>query len=249
VSTPSPTPPPPEAAQAGRAKLILWLSVMVFLTVNAALLFKACSGAPAAAIQQAGTALEKVAAAFRRGTITTSLVTYATTLTNDLKLQVATLKQTEIFTRKEETATAFGYLPLPDVIVEARVPVEYTYHVDLRGPWEVEVVDHRVRVLAPPLLFNTPALDVSGMTLEVRKGMFKVGDVQENLRKSLASMAATQAEKNLPLVRENARRQIALFIDSWLLRSFSDGRDYSVTVQFRDEAESPQPDAPLKLKR
>jgi hypothetical protein len=249
MSTPPPLPPPTADRQAGRAKFILWLSVLVFLSVNAALLFKACSNAPATAIQQAGSALERVAAAFHRGTITTSLISYATTLTNDLKLQVATLKQTEIFTRKEEAATAFGYLPLPDVIVEARVPVEYTYLVDLRGPWKIEVVDRRVRVLAPPLQFNTPAMDVSGMTLEIRKGMFKVGDVQENLRKSLASMAASQAGKNLPLVRENARRQVAQFIETWLLRNFTDGRDYVVTVQFSDEAEAPLPDAPLKLKR
>lgn len=248
MSTSPPT-LPPDPAQAGRAKLVVWLSVLGFLTLNAFFIFKACSAAPASAIREAGSALEKVAAAFHRGTITTSLVTYATTLTNDLKLQVATLKQTEVFTRKQETATAFGYLPLPDVIVEARVPVEYTYLVDLQGPWKIEVTDRRVRVLAPRLQFNTPAMDVSGMTLEVRKGMFKVGDVQENLRKSLATMASAQAATNLPLVRENARRQVALFVESWLLRSFSDGRDYSVTVLFADEAEPPPADPPFKLKR
>ena len=106
-----------------------------------------------------------------------------------------------------------------------------------------------LRVLAPRLQFNTPAMDVSGMTLEVRKGMFKVGDVQENLRKSLATMASAQAETNLPLVRENARRQVARFVESWLLRSFSDGRDYSVSVLFADEADTPSPEPPLKLKR
>ena len=248
MSAPPPL-PPPAAAQAGRAKLILWLSVLLLLTVNAALVFKACTSAPAAALREAGSALEKVAAAFHRGSITTSLVTYATTLTNDLKLQVATLKQMEIFTRKEEAATAFGYLPLPDVIVEARVPVEYTYFVDLKGPWKIEVTDRRVRVQAPSLQFNTPAMDVSGMTLEVRKGMFKVGDVQENLRKSLASMAAGQAGQNLPLIRENARRQVAQFVETWLLRNFTDGRDYAVTVRFGDEIETPLPDAPLKLQR
>ena len=104
-------------------------------------------------------------------------------------------------------------------------------------------------VLAPPLEFNTPAMDVSGMTLEVRKGMFKVGDVQENLRRSLASMAAGQAQKNLPLVRENARRQIAQFIESWLLHSFADARDYAVDVQFSDEAPTLVPEKPIELKR
>lgn len=242
-------PNPPDSAAAARAKLILWGTVLVFLTINAALIYKAVTHAPVATIREAGATLERVAAAFTRGTITTSLLTYATTLTNDLKLQVATLKQTEVFTRKEEKTTAFGYLPLPEVIVEARVPVEFTYYVDLNGPWQVEVADRRVRVRAPALGFNTPAMDVSGMTLEVRKGMFKIGDVQENLRKSLVSMAATQAGENLPLVRENARRQVAQFIEGWLLTSFADGRDYTVIVEFADEAAPKPAESPLHLRR
>lgn len=223
--------------------------MLVFLTVNGVLIFKTCSSAPAKAIREAGSALEKVAAAFHRGTITTSLITYATTLTNDLRLQVATLKQSELFSRKEQASTAFGMVPLPDVVVEARVPVEYAYYVDLRGPWKIEVTDRRVQVLAPPLRFNTPAMDVSGMTLEVRKGMFKVGDVQENLRKSLAGLTQAQAAHNLALVRENARRQVGQFVEIWLLHNFTDGRDYSVAVRFADEQPDGALESPVQIKR
>jgi len=83
------------------------------------------------ALDKAGEAFATVAGAFNGGTITTSFVSYATTITNSQRFQFATLKQMEIFTRTEEPSTAFGYVPLPDVAVEARAPVEFTYYLDL----------------------------------------------------------------------------------------------------------------------
>jgi hypothetical protein len=78
-------------------------------------------------IQKSGAALAEVAAAFQRGTITTSFISYATSIEGTHHLQFATLKQTELFARNDETTTGFGYIPLPEVVVEARAPVEYTY--------------------------------------------------------------------------------------------------------------------------
>lgn len=241
-----PTPPPPLPPEARRARLLLWLVVGFFVTLNAMFFAYSCFRVPAGAIRaggdaaakvidQVGRRLESVAAAFHRGTITTAFVSYATTLTNTLHLEVATLRQTEIFTRREETSTGFGFIPLPDVVVEARAPVEYTYFLDLNAPWRLTLSNQVVRVTAPALQWNTPALDVADLTLEVRKGVFKVAEVQENLRRSLTSLTGRQAAANVPLVRENARRQVEKFVKAWLLRSFTDGRQYAVEVEFADE--------------
>jgi hypothetical protein len=249
------TPPPVELpAQARRARLLLWLVVCFFITLNVMFFAYSCFRVPINALQSGGYAtakvidhlggqLESVAAAFRRGTITTAFVHYATTLTNTLHLEVATLRQMEVFTRQEEASTGFGFIPLPDVIVEARAPVEYTYFLDLKGRWRVDVKDGVVRVEVPALQFNTPALDVSSMTLEVRKGVFKVAEVQEKLRQSLSSLARRQAQENVPLVRENARRQVEAFVEGWLLQSFSDGPRYQVRAAFADEVPSVVPES------
>jgi hypothetical protein len=245
-SAPLPSPPPQLPKEARQARLLLVLVFGFFVTLNVMFFVHSCFRTPVNAIQAGGDAatrfvdhlgdkLETVAAAFNRGTITTSFVHYATSLTNTLRLDVATLRQMEIFTRKEELSTGFGFIPLPDVIVEARAPVEYTYYLDLNAPWRMAVTGQVVRVQAPVLRHHTPALDVSGMTLEVRKGMFKVGEVQEKLRQSLTAMAERQAQENVPLVRENARRQVERFVNGWLLRSFTDGPRYTVQVVFDDE--------------
>ena len=229
---PSPDPVPPSATW---AKTVLWLGVVLIVALNGFLVFESCVDTPGRIIDRAGTALEKVAAAFNRGTIITSFISYATTLTNNLHLEFATLRQMELFTRQEETSTAFGYIPLPDVVVEARAPVQYTYYLDLNDPWRIVVEGSTVRVFAPAIQFNKPAVDASAITYEVRKGFLKTTEAQERLKQSITSLVNLRARENIALVRENGRRQTEAFIETWLLKSFTDGKHYSVKVQFANE--------------
>src|SRR5262245_57985345 len=102
---PSPTPPPRVSPQpwAGAA---MWTAIVLILATAVVLIFRSCLTLPERALEKtgetiskAGQALASVAAAFRQGTIRTSFVSYATTITNSQRLQFATLKQMEIFTR------------------------------------------------------------------------------------------------------------------------------------------------------
>jgi hypothetical protein len=185
-------------------------------------------------IGRASKALADVASAFKQGTITTSFVSYATTITNQHYLQFATLKQGEIFTR-EQPGTVFGYPLLPDVVVEARAPVEYTYYLDLNAKWQFLLRDNVIYVFAPAIKFNKPAVDASAITYEVRKGYVKTADAQENLKKSITGLAIIRARENIPLVRETGRRQTSEFVEKWLMKSFADGKQYPVKVYFPDE--------------
>jgi hypothetical protein len=220
----------------------------------AVLMFRSCLAWPESAIdktratiEQAGHALATVAAAFRQGTIRTSFVSYATTITNSQRFQFATLKQMEIFTRTEEPSTAFGYVALPDVVVEARAPVEYTYYLDLNGAWNFVLHDGILEVYAPPIRANKPAVDVSALSYEVKKGRFKTAEALDNLKQSISSLVVLRAKDNIPLVRETGRRQTAEFVEKWLAGSFADGKEVAVKVYFPGESPpnrikvSPQP--------
>lgn len=226
----------------------MWVIIVALLVVGSLYAFKSCVDAPARVIGSASSALASVAAAFNRGTVTTSFVSYATTVTNTLRLQVATLRQMEIFTRTQQTSTAFGYLPLPDVVVEARAPVDYTYYLDLNSDWRFVLEDNRVSVFAPPVQFNQPAVDASAISYEVRKGYFKSAEATESLKQSVNSLVNLRARQNIDLVRGNARQQVAEFVERWLTRSFSDGKAHSVKVYFADEKPSAKVTFdPLKL--
>jgi hypothetical protein len=223
-------------------KATVWMMVVFVIGLNLALFLKSCRDLPGEmvdktgkVIDKAGNALATVAAAFNRGTITTSFVSTATTLSNHQYLQFATLKQTEIFTHQEEKSTAFGYVPLPEVVVEARAPVEYTYHVDLKARWEMNLKDNTIHVFAPPIRANKPAVDASAIHYEVKKGYLKTDEALENLKGSISSLVTLRAKENIPLVRETGRKEVAEFVENWLARTYSDGKKYNVKVYFPGE--------------
>ncbi|MCI0349789.1 MAG: hypothetical protein L0Z53_10220 [Acidobacteriales bacterium] len=237
-----PQDPPKPSAGMNWPKATLWMVVTFIIALNGVIVLKSCLSAPGKVIDKTGTLVDKVssnlatvAAAFNRGTITTSFVSTATTLSNQQYLQFATLKQTEIFTHTEEKSTAFGYVPLPDVVMEARAPVEYTYYVDMKARWELEMKDRMIHVFAPPIRANKPAVDASAISYEVKKGYLKTAEALENLKRSVTSLVTLRAKDNVPLVRETGRREISEFVETWLARSFTDGSNYHVKVYFPGE--------------
>ena len=91
---------------------------------------------------------------------------------------------------------------------------------------------------------QTPAVDVSAITYEVRKGFFGTSEALEALKRSITSLVEYRARENTPLVREMARRQTETFVARWLASRFSDGGNYVVRVTFADESPATLP-APL----
>jgi hypothetical protein len=236
----------PAPAPHSWAKTTMWVAIILILAGGGIYVFKSCTEMPGDVVGRMGKAMADVASAFKRGTITTSFISYATTISNQHYLQFATLKQSEIF-RREEPGTVFGYPLLPDVIVEARAPVEYTYYLDLNSRWQFELRDNVLYVFAPAIKFNKPAVDASAITYEVRKGV-RTAVVQEELKKSITGLVAQRARENIPLVRENGRKQTTEFVEKWLMKSFTDGKQYPVKVYFPGEAPPGRfslPDQPL----
>ena len=183
----------------------------------------------------AGAALGRLAAAIASRRVLTEFTSTATRLQGTNRLEVAELSQVEVVDRREE-ARILG-LALPDVVVEARVPVTYTYHVDLAGPWDFRLTGKTVGVVAPPLGFGMPAVDVSRLTFrKVETSIFRDEDaVVEELRLELMPALRRRARQNVPLVRETARRQVEEFVRTWLLRAYGTPDDVRVAVRFQDE--------------
>jgi hypothetical protein len=179
----------------------------------------------------------RVASAFRTGSVTTSFASYATQLTGSSRLQVATLRQLEVFERKDEAALFWGQLQLPDVIVEARAPVEYIYYLDFKEPWGFVLEDRALLVKAPPVRWNAPSVDVSALRYEIRKGSVLRDEaaVLEKLRLGLSELAQQRARAHSLLVRDTARRQTEEFVETWLETKFSDGGKFRARVTFADE--------------
>ena len=128
-------------------------------------------------------------------------------------------------------------LALPDVVVEARAPVTYTYFLDLDKEWRFRLEGRDVLVVVPPVEWNRPAVDVSALRFEVREGSVLRDEqvVLDRLRAELTPLLERRARQHVPLVREAGRRKVEAFVETWLVQRFADGRDYRARVVFADE--------------
>ncbi len=195
--------------------------------------------------------VERIARAFSTGTVQTSFISYATEISGNAFLQFATLDQTEVLQRTDSASLLWGRLRLPDVIVEARVPVRYTYYLDLEDEWSLSLEGTTVRVLAPGVRANRPAVDASAIEYRVASdSLLRDEDaVLDQLRLQLMDRLASRAGENIELVRELGRRRTADFVRTFLLSQFGDEAGaYLIDVRFRDEVDdagvSPQSTEP-----
>ena len=224
---------------------------IVALAVGGGLyVFRSVRSLPADVVEGGRKALQdlgEVAAAFRTGTVTTTFRSYATQVAGTTRLQFAELRQEELFERRDTEAVLWGALALPDVVVEARAPVTYTYFLDLEKEWRFRLEGRDVLVVAPPIEWNRPAVDVSALRFAVREGSVLRDEqlVLDRLRSELTPLLDRRARQHAPLVREAGRRKVEAFVETWLVRRFADGTEHRARVVFADEpaAATPRPPA------
>ena len=239
----------PQARTAGRSAWPLVISVLglaAILAGGVAFVASRAVSLPAELAREGRQALadlRSVAAAFRTGTITTTFARESTALAGTSRLQFATLRQAEVFSRRDQQSLFWGRLALPDVVVEARAPVEYTYYLDFEKPWSFRLEGETLRVQAPAIEWNAPAIDASALRYEVREGSVLRDEaaVLAALRASLTEASRLRARDNVALVRETGRVKAAEFVATWLERRFDDAKNLRVEVVFADE---PRPLAP-----
>jgi hypothetical protein len=204
-------------------------------------IFSALSRIPDAAVEQTQEILASVqdlAEAFRQGTVETRFMTYATEISGSTYLQVATLDRVEVFTREDRASIFWGAVPLPDVVVSATAPVQYTAYVDLDETWQLELEDHTLLVEAPAIEFNRPNIDASQIEWTVMEGSLLRSEEEAlaALRKGLTSMSYRRTRELEEAVRETARARVEGFVRTWLLQSFPAAGQVRIDVVFADEA-------------
>jgi hypothetical protein len=225
------------------------IGVALIVTGGVLYVFRSARSLPAELAEsgrQALGELREVAAAFRTGSVTTTFRGDATSITGATRLQFAELRQVETFERRDSAAVLWGTLALPDVVVEARVPVAYTYFLDLDKEWRFRLEPDVVYVTVPAVEWNRPAPDVSALHFSVREGSVLRDEqlVLDRLRAELTPLLDRRARAHVPLVRETGRRKVEAFVETWLVQRFSDGKAYRARVVFADEPQAATPSPP-----
>ena len=144
---------PPRPSHTPWALAAAAVAIVAIVAATLVFVFRSATDVPGTVLREGREALQdlkEVAAAFHSGTVTTTFRSYATEVTGTNRLQFAEVKQMEVFERRDEAQVLWRTFALPDVVVEARAPVEYTYFLDLDKEWtfrlESEVVENLKRL-------------------------------------------------------------------------------------------------------
>ena len=239
-------------APRGKSHWPLAVVAIVAMSIGAGLyVFHTLGEAPGRAIEAGRELLgdlEKVARAFRSGNVRTSFISYATEVSGHSYLQFATLDQVEIFRREDHATVLWGQLELPEVVVEATAPVQYTYYLDLDDSWDFRLEADSVYVAAPAIRHNRPSVDASALRYDVRQGSLLRDEeaARRKLQAGLTRLAEQRARENVALVRELGRRKTAQFVETWLSGTLGLEGPVRVIVEFADERRPPPPAAPRR---
>jgi len=219
---------------------IMWIAIVAIIAGSALFIFKSFVEAPVRVVNaigdQPGKIARDLASSLLKGTVTTQFREYCTEVHPTLSLQVATLKQTEQFTRTDEAT--LGDIPLPEVVVRVTAPVQYTYCINLNGKWDFKREGDLLTVICPDPTMNQPAFDVSQMEWEVKKDSLfrRTKKIMDEFQQSLMPLAVSRGKSHIPIVLETARAQTTTFVENWVKQRFMDGGKFRVKVIFAREA-------------
>ena len=247
--------PPPHLQGTDRWRPYRWPAVVVIVGLFLVALILALVGLGLKTLDraadhagQAGTAvmrqLGSIAEGFQAGRITQTFTASLPRLTASKggRLELAKLEEVEIFRQEDERSLFWDTFSLGRTVSEIRVPVVYRYYLDLNDPWKIEVAGQTCLVTAPRIRPTLPpSILTDGMEKRSEAGWarFNAQAQLDALERSITPTLNRYAgdPHRIALVREPARRTVAEFIRTWLLREdhWRSDRFRVIKVVFADE--------------
>jgi len=190
--------------------------------------------------------LSVAAEKFRRGTITETFTASIPEFKNERGglLELAKVTATETFKSQDKLKYDFKWFELSagTTTTEIRVPVTYRYHLRMRDPWRLDVANGVCVVYAPDIRpSQPPALHTDKMEKSSDEGWARfnaaeqMGDLEKAITPTIRKYAS--GDGRIESVRENCRKTVEEFVESWLLREgqWGEGRFGIVKVYFPGE--------------
>jgi hypothetical protein len=150
-------------------------------------------------------------------------------------LEVASpLKTMETFSKADARFAAWGWVYLGTATSEMKVPATYRFHIKLSELRQARVDGNILIVTAPvihptlPVAFDTTKLEKKSDGTWLR---FDAAQQLDELEKSVTPALATRAQGHVNTVRENARSDIAEFIQKWIVEAHPEYREHIKAVK------------------
>lgn len=195
---------------------------------------------------------------FRSGTITQTFTASIPEFKNEQGglLELAKVTATETFKSQDKLKYDFKWFELSagTTTTEIRVPVTYRYHLRIRDPWRLDVANGVCIVYAPDIRpSQPPALHTDKMEKSSDEGWARfnaaeqMGDLEKAITPTIRKYAGVDGR--IASVRENCRKTVEEFVESWLLREgqWGKGKFGVVKVYFPGEEGFVKPTFPGNL--
>ena len=169
-------------------------------------------------------AAAEIAGRFSAGYITETFTSAIPELDSEgMNLETAVMRVDETFRRTDARTALWDSVYLGTTTTEIRVPVTYRYHLDLVGPWQLDVRGQTCVVQAPafqPTL--PPAIHTQLMRKNSDRGWARFNEAEQmtELERSITPTIQRYADdvRHRRLVREECRKSVAEFVRTWLLK-------------------------------
>lgn len=215
-----PSPAPPPRRLSGWAWPLALVLCVALLCATAWALAGQLAALPAALMKE-----------LRGNHLQVSFGTEAATLQGSTYLQFAELKELSWFEARSDR-NWLG-LPLPQVVLVARVPVQYTYYLDLNAPWHFAWQDGTLMVYPPSIRHNAPAANISKLETLTLEGSWLPyrASVAAELQGEMTPRLEQRARQLTPWVRAEAEVRVTQFVRHWLAERY--GLKPGVPIQVR----------------
>lgn len=170
------------------------------------------------------------------------------------QLEVATVRSTEVFERKDPKfldPKVFDKIDLGTTVSRIRADVTYRFHIKLDKAWRLELRDKTCIVRATAVEPTLPvAFDSATLEKDTRSGWARFNKTEnlDALERSLTQQLAARAPKYQSAAANSGRAVVAGFVRDWLLKQqlWGSGPDYNVIVLYSGE---PVPAAPNEAEK
>lgn len=237
------------------SKTVSTVGVVLIIVLGIIYIFRTSCEMPGKVVDKIGqifssgtNEIKEIAQAFMKGTVVTEFRSYAVEVKSSNYLQFAKLNTNEQFSRTVSKSIFWDKVDLPEVKVDIRVPVEYTFYMDLNGIWKFTLRDLgskadeiiEVIVHAPEIQLNRPSINLTRLTIRKEGSILRTdeNEVEKQLRQEILSSCIRRGKNKIQLIRAIARDEVEKFVQNWFINI--QFKDYKIkphvkAVYFADE--------------
>ena len=170
----------------------------------------------------------------------TSLSAYVMKAEPSQKMIVYEVTAVEKIKRVEALSLVWRLISSANVDTEMLVPVKYSYYIDFNDGFEIEKIGSVYKVTVPVLKSYQPAVDVSGISFQVKEAPFfyDTKKIESKILQQLTDYLNTRSEEMKVTYYGEARKSVEKVVYSWIMtnQEYESLTENEIQIVFKGEA-------------